>query len=259
MKKALFLGVAACVYCISHQASAQQIYGCVGPLGVLRIVAANTPCLRTETPLAWNVTGPQGPAGPAGPQGPAGAQGAQGPAGPIGATGATGASGAPGPQGPAGPAGPSGGIIGVNEYQCVVGAAINPGDPLIFSPVNISGDATISTVGTQFNSFVLQQGAYLIQMVYGGGWSYTTAPEPALNGATSFWYNFYQYTTFFPSIPWLLVGPNSGVAPGANAGTVAGYFSGGFALITQQNDVLQFPGVGTTQLGTCYLIIAQLQ
>jgi hypothetical protein len=202
--------------------------------------------------------GPQGPAGATGPQGPQGAQGAQGaqgPAGPAGATGATGATGVPGPQGPAGP---RGGIIGVNEYQCVDGATINSGDPVIFAPVNISGDATISTVGTQFNSFVLQQGTYLIQMVYGGGWSYTTAPEPALNGATSFWYNFNAYTTFFPSIPWLLTGPNSSVSYGANAGTVAGFFNGGFALITQSNDVLQFPGVGTTQLGACYLIIAQL-
>ena len=40
------------------------IHGCVGTkTGVLRVVSATATCLRTETPLEWNKTGPAGDAG----------------------------------------------------------------------------------------------------------------------------------------------------------------------------------------------------
>lgn len=55
---------------------AQTINGCVSTkTGALRI---SSTCSRSETPISWNVTGPQGPAGPAG------ATGATGPTGPAG-------------------------------------------------------------------------------------------------------------------------------------------------------------------------------
>ena len=77
-------------------ADAQQIFACVNTsTGTLHIVAQNVSCKSNETPLTWNVVGPQGPIGPAG---PTGATGPAGPAGPAGPTGAT---------GPAGPIGPS--------------------------------------------------------------------------------------------------------------------------------------------------------
>jgi hypothetical protein len=38
--------------------------------GQLRIVPKDTACRPSETPLSWNIVGPQGPAGPAGPPGP---------------------------------------------------------------------------------------------------------------------------------------------------------------------------------------------
>ena len=50
------------------------IYACVNnATGAVRIVN-NAKCSPGETPLQWNIVGPQGPAGPqgiAGPQGPA--------------------------------------------------------------------------------------------------------------------------------------------------------------------------------------------
>src|SRR4030095_1219951 len=40
--------------------------------GALRVVAAGTQCLPSESPLVWSVQGVPGPQGPQGPQGPAG-------------------------------------------------------------------------------------------------------------------------------------------------------------------------------------------
>src|SRR5579884_802797 len=74
--------------------------------GDLRIVTNNqTDCRTSETPVAWNVVGPQGPTGPQGPKGDTGATGAQGPQGDKGDKGDTGA---PGPQGPKGDKGDTG-------------------------------------------------------------------------------------------------------------------------------------------------------
>ncbi|MGH8963529.1 MAG: hypothetical protein ACRDWT_20440 [Jatrophihabitantaceae bacterium] len=59
-------------------------------------------CLRYDTRITWNQTGPAGLAGPKGAQGPTGATGASGPAGSTGPQGPAGATGPAGPQGPAG-------------------------------------------------------------------------------------------------------------------------------------------------------------
>ncbi len=80
------------------------IHGCYGTkLGTLRVIdtGAGQACVKGETGLNWNQTGPQGATGPAGPQGATGSRGAAGPQGPAGPAGAT---------GPAGPstAGPNG-------------------------------------------------------------------------------------------------------------------------------------------------------
>jgi hypothetical protein len=79
-----------------------RIHACLGPANSVRVVNGPGLCRSSETPIEWNVTGPQGPAGPTGPAGP------QGPQGPQGAPGAAGAQGPQGLQGPAGPAGERG-------------------------------------------------------------------------------------------------------------------------------------------------------
>ena len=64
---------------ISAQGSnANRIYGCVGPGGAIRLSSPATPCKGNETPIEWNIAGPQGPAGPTGASGPAGPTGARG-------------------------------------------------------------------------------------------------------------------------------------------------------------------------------------
>ncbi|HVC21314.1 MAG TPA: thrombospondin type-1 domain-containing protein [Vicinamibacterales bacterium] len=67
-----------------------------GRLGQVRIVGPNDRCLRNETKIEWNITGPQGPQGIQGPIGPMGPQGPQGLTGPEGSQGPQGAQ---GPQG----------------------------------------------------------------------------------------------------------------------------------------------------------------
>lgn len=59
------------------------IFACVNNVnGSVRIVAAQVSCKPDETPVHWNVIGPQGPPGPQGPAGPAGPQGPPGQSGP---------------------------------------------------------------------------------------------------------------------------------------------------------------------------------
>ena len=84
--------------------------GCLSkPLNVIYNVTVDTTtqprCLRADTAITWNQTGPQGPAGP---QGATGTTGLQGPAGSKGDPGSPGPQGAEGPAGPQGPPGPAG-------------------------------------------------------------------------------------------------------------------------------------------------------
>ncbi len=91
-----------------------EIHACVNPGGQPRIVGNPGDCKSQETPLTWNIMGPQGEQGPPGPQGEQGLPGPEGPAGPKGDTGDTGPMGPAGPKGdtgdtgPIGPAGPKG-------------------------------------------------------------------------------------------------------------------------------------------------------
>jgi hypothetical protein len=87
------------------------IHACVKD-GQLRILAANATCRARETPLDWNITGPQGP------KGDKGATGQQGAKGDTGDAGAKGDKGDPGPQGVPGVAGTQG-LPGLSEYESV--------------------------------------------------------------------------------------------------------------------------------------------
>lgn len=60
--------------------SAGVLEACINPgNGMMRLVAASTPCHNNETRVTWNEEGPPGPPGPAGPAGPAGPPGPPGP------------------------------------------------------------------------------------------------------------------------------------------------------------------------------------
>jgi len=69
---ALLIGLLAVSLASAQSSAPTQISACVRTGGVIRILGANETCLATETPLTWNVTGPQGPQGPQGEPGPAG-------------------------------------------------------------------------------------------------------------------------------------------------------------------------------------------
>ena len=113
----------------ADQPPTDSYQGCLNhTTGVLYEVKVNPTsaphCLRHDTVIDWNQTGPQGAAGPAGAtgtQGPAGDTGPAGPQGPKGDTGATGPQGPAGDVGPAGPQGPQG-PGGVSGYQVVTKA-----------------------------------------------------------------------------------------------------------------------------------------
>ena len=118
---------------ISAQGSdPNRIYACVGRDGSIRAISPATPCKANETPLDWNIAGPQGrtgATGSAGPQGPQGPQGSQGPQGPQGAEGLQGLQG-PGPPGPGG----VGGLHVVNGLGSEIGYMIDASNVLLTLP-----------------------------------------------------------------------------------------------------------------------------
>ena len=64
------------VFGINGYAQDNVIHGCFKKSGGdLRILARGTSCNPSETPISWNLSGPQGPAGPTGPPGPQGPEG----------------------------------------------------------------------------------------------------------------------------------------------------------------------------------------
>ena len=78
--RALLIAVPALALLASISIAAQsEIYVCVSPIGLVRVVAPNSQCKPGWTLLHWAITGPQGPQGPAGPAGPPGVQGPPGP------------------------------------------------------------------------------------------------------------------------------------------------------------------------------------
>lgn len=65
-----FCTVALVLFVTVYAQSGNTIEGCYNNgNGILRKVAAPSDCSPKETPISWNIVGPQGPAGPQGPSG----------------------------------------------------------------------------------------------------------------------------------------------------------------------------------------------
>jgi hypothetical protein len=102
----------------SVQSFAEDIYGCYGKSGALRIVSDPGDCnKKNETLISWNSEGEQGPAGPQGEQGPQGSQGLRGLQGVKGDTGDTGPEGPQGLQGIQGVKGEPGADGAITQEQ----------------------------------------------------------------------------------------------------------------------------------------------
>jgi hypothetical protein len=86
---ALVFAMSGAAYAVTSSAQTNGvIHGCYQRRsGTLRLVNADSRCLRSEQPIAWDVRGPQGVQGLRGPQGVQGLQGLQGPKGDKGDTG----------------------------------------------------------------------------------------------------------------------------------------------------------------------------
>src|SRR5262249_15593638 len=81
----LSLCVAVIAFVSAYAQSGDTIQGCYdNKSGSLRKVASPADCLQKETPISWNITGPQGPEGMPGATGAPGPPGAAGPQGPPG-------------------------------------------------------------------------------------------------------------------------------------------------------------------------------
>src|SRR5205823_7641512 len=80
-----FCAAALVVFVRVYAQSSNTIQGCYdNKSGALRKVASPNDCSQKETPISWNIVGPQGPQGIQGPQGVPGPQGPAGPQGPPG-------------------------------------------------------------------------------------------------------------------------------------------------------------------------------
>lgn len=105
---AVVIAGGGCAAALATTAGSGNVYqGCLnharGALYNVKINPTKPPsCLRRDTQISWNQTGPAGAAGAQAPKGNTGATGPQGPAGPPGATGQQGPAGATGATGPAG-------------------------------------------------------------------------------------------------------------------------------------------------------------
>jgi hypothetical protein len=246
------------------QANAQVIFACKTTTGTLFEVTAGTKCPRGETPISWNVTGPQGPSGTPGPQGPPGAPGPQGStgatglAGPTGATGLTGPTGATGLAGPTGATGPAGGPIAVRQYVCGYPQNQNvaQGGLLAFSDSTV-GIGSFGTVGSTFSSFNLQPGIYQIFLSIDEAIipsDFNVGIQMLLNGVSGV-----SGRSFF------LFNAAGGIAPGSLASNrLINVSASNTTLSFQATNVFQIVAVtgppgSQTGSGDCVLIITQLQ
>jgi hypothetical protein len=135
----MFGGAFATVYAGTNNI----IHACVKN-GELRILAANASCKSKETPLDWNITGPQGPKGDKGDVGPQGLKGDTGDIGPQGLKGDKGDTGDIGPQGLKGDKGDPG-APGLAEYQTIpVSQAISGAGGWVFDAACPAGKTAIS-------------------------------------------------------------------------------------------------------------------
>lgn len=86
---------------VAHAQTSSLLAACIGKAtGTMRLADPGGSCRSGETPVTWNIQGPQGAPGPQGLPGP---PGLPGPQGLPGQPGPQGPQGVPGPQGPAGP------------------------------------------------------------------------------------------------------------------------------------------------------------
>ena len=125
------------------RADAQQISACVNNTGAIRIIAQGATCRSGESPLHWNVVGPQGPQGLQGIAGPAGPAGPQGAVGPKGDKGDQGLTGAQGIQGPAGPAG----VLAFMQCR-ISGDVSSPAGFVLVTPSCIGGGGGVASILT---------------------------------------------------------------------------------------------------------------
>jgi hypothetical protein len=131
------------------------INACADRSGALRLVLPDKPCGTRETPVSWNVVGPQGLPGLPGPQGMPGLIGPQGPPGGAGPTGGSGPSGPQGVPGIIGPQGPEGstGPVGLTGGLTVVDA-----DGVDVGPLLDSAHVGISVGGRRYQTALDQNG-----------------------------------------------------------------------------------------------------
>ena len=63
-KSAVFLTIITLIMLFAGityaQSQTEEIHACANPAGQLRIVESTDECKQNETPLTWNVVGPQG-------------------------------------------------------------------------------------------------------------------------------------------------------------------------------------------------------
>jgi hypothetical protein len=179
---------AAFAFAFSPSAFAQSnvISACVSKTGQIRLVGAGETCKSNESPLSWNIQGPQGPQGLQGPAGPTGATGATGTPGAVGAAGATGATGpqgaagATGAKGEIGPAGPTGsqGLSGLQGPPGNDGAGIDLGaiaGNVYQCDGSVAKPAVGILVGVPGRSFLAvsdQDGAFRVDHVAPGEYSF---------------------------------------------------------------------------------------
>jgi len=71
MKRTILVTIVLCTvfFILASSCLAQVIKGCVKNNGDLSIVSGSGQCKPNETPISWNVIGPEGPQGPQGPAG----------------------------------------------------------------------------------------------------------------------------------------------------------------------------------------------
>ena len=144
-------------------ATAGTVRGCVGILGIVRIIPDGVSCFtstdprRSETPISWTQGGPSGsigdvgPTGPLGPNGPAGSVGTGGGAGPDGGPGNGGAGGATGSDGADGAPGELSGTFASPDGNYTI--TITDAHVVLNGP---SGSITLDATGVNVDALVVR-------------------------------------------------------------------------------------------------------
>jgi hypothetical protein len=140
--------------------------------------------------------------------------------------------------------------LGAAQFQCVTGGysgGIEP-FPIMFAPSGINTAEGIGPLTANFTSIVLQPGLYSVTWFYGPGWTTIALPPAFLSGSGL--------------APWVTVVPNSTnefETPPANPETLAGLTQGGLVQVTSPNTVIEFEAASVANVGSCEVVITQLQ